>query len=111
MLFMLAKTCFLLKIIHIRLMAHVQRRSNFLFIYPVCLSVYTSFNSPKYSLNVFKFMCGIQVYCGMFRIENDVCKIDSSCTETHKRIKRHYLISQCLIVKLLKEPFIIFILQ
>ena len=45
---------------------------------------------PKCSSNVFEWAYGIQVYYGIFCIENAIYKIDDLCTETHKRIKRHY---------------------
>ena len=87
---MRTKTCFLLKMMYIRLVVRVQRRQFFLFIHPVCLSVYARSRSRKYSSNVFKLMYGIQVYYSMFYIENGVHKINGSCRKTYKRIKGHY---------------------
>ena len=56
------------------------------FIYPSSLSACALSICCKYSLNVFKFICGIQICHGIFRIENVAHKIDSSCTEAYKRI-------------------------
>ena len=81
--------------------------AKFLFIHLMCLSVCAHSSSRKYSWNGFKLTLGIQVYYGVIRIENDACKIEGSCIDTHKRINRHY--NQR--VKLLKEHFFILILH
>ena len=73
----------------IRLMVRAQNRPNFLFIHPACLSICAYSGFHKYFLVVFKLMHGFQIYYDIFRVENGMYKIEGSCTETHKRLKRH----------------------
>ena len=80
---------FLLKMVYIKVMFRVQRRPIFSFIHSICQSVCARSSPPKYSFNGLKLMNGIQVYYGMFRLENGICKIYGSSTETHKIIKKH----------------------
>ena len=71
-------------------MVRVQRRPKILFLHPDCLSFCASFSSRKYSSNVFQSIYGIQAFCSIFCIENDLYEIHTSYTHTNKKIKRHY---------------------
>ena len=59
----------------------------------------------KNSSNVLKLMYVIQAYYRMFHIESGLHKINSLCTEPHRRFKMHYFKRQTF----LKGHFNVFI--